>query len=120
MGRAVKELYNRIAIGKIIDDIQAAKVLFNGKGLFKGSTDGIEQNNPVCAAMGDQGNITVGMAFNNPLHGRANAISSILKALAPWHLKAHQISQPCLPSFWISLLQFCPGSPLPITNIQFT
>jgi hypothetical protein len=42
----VKEFHNRIAAFKVVNNIQAAKILFNGKSLLQGRANGIEQDNP--------------------------------------------------------------------------
>jgi len=78
MSRAVEQPHNGTTISKIVDNIQTAVILLNGKSLRQRGANGIEQDDPVYAPMGDQNHFTAVVVNENFPDSRSDAISSIL------------------------------------------
>ena len=117
-GSAVQELYNGIAVGVVIDDIETAVALLNGKETGQRGADGVEEDDAIGAAMGDKEHLFAAMGGDNAGDHRPDAIRQIVETLPLRHPIVDDISKARLPLLRIKPLQFRPTLPFPIADIE--
>ena len=71
-----------VTVREKIDDVEAGVVLFQRKDPFKGGADGIEEDNAIDPAVGDQRHILPGMSRQQLRQFGADPPGRIVKALA--------------------------------------
>ena len=104
----------------ILDDIDRTVFLVDPENIFYGHTEDVAQNDPVDAAMTQNGDTApLLMVGNNFLELRNDSFFQLLKVLSPFDLKSFNIIQPFFERVRKPFFDFPDAQPFPFPEREF-